>query len=66
MREPRCNSIVQSKNLWEIAIEFLGKIDTKLMEQNLKQAYIIYKLCRIRLIRYEIASKLIFLACFNE
>lgn len=66
MREPRCNSIVQSKNLWEIAIEFLGKIDTKLMEQNLKQAYITYKLCRLRLIRYEIAAKLIFLACFNE
>ena len=27
MREPRCNNIVPSKNLWEIAIDFLGKID---------------------------------------
>ncbi len=66
MREPRCYRIVKSKNLWEIAIEFLGKIDTKLMDNNLKQAYITYRICKLRAIPYDIFSKLVFLSCFNE
>ncbi len=66
MREPRCNNIIKSKNLWEIAIEFIEKIDSELMEENIKHAYITYKLCKKRLIKYEIASKLIILACFNN
>lgn len=66
MREPRCNHIVKSKNLWEIAIEFIQKIDDKLMDINLKQAYITYKICKIRNIPYETVSKLVFLSCFNN
>ena len=66
MREPRCNHIVQSKNLWEIAIEFIQKIDDKLMDFNLKQAYITYKICKYRNIPYETVSKLVFLSCFNN
>ncbi|MBR6071368.1 MAG: HD domain-containing protein [Acholeplasmatales bacterium] len=66
MREPRCTSVVPSKNLWEIAIEFLGKIDIKLMEFNLKYAYITYCICRLEKIPKRIISKLVFLSCFNE
>ena len=66
MREPRCNHIVKSKNLWEIAIEFIQKIDDKLMDINLKQAYITYKICKIRNMPYETVSKLVFLSCFNN
>ncbi len=66
MREPRCNNIVPTKNLWEIAIEFLGKIDNNLIEFNLKLAYIMLKLCKIEKIPYSITSKLVFLSCFND
>lgn len=66
MREPRCNNIVPSKNLWEIAIDFLGKIDKKLIDFNLKLAYIMYKVCRIEKIPYNVTSKLVFLSCFND
>lgn len=66
MREPRCSNIVPSKNLWEIAIEFLGKIDNKLIDFNLKFAYIMYNTCKIEKIPYFVTSKLVFLACFND
>ena len=66
MREPRCSDIVPSKNLWEIAIEFLGKIDSKLIDFNLKLAYIMYKVCKLEKIPYFVTSKLVFLACFND
>ena len=66
MKEPRCSNIVPSKNLWEIAIEFLGKIDNKLMDFNLKLAYILYKVCKIEKIPYYVTSKLVFLSCFND
>jgi len=66
MKEPNCRSIVPSKNLWEIAIEFMGKIDTKLMEFNLKFAYLVYKFCKIEGIPNRFTKKLVFLACFND
>ena len=66
MRQPRCTTVVPSKNLWEIAIEFLGKIDNKLMEFNLKYAYITYCICKLEKMPKRIISKLVFLSCFNE
>ncbi len=66
MREPNCRNIVPSKNLWAIAIEFMERIDDKLMEFNLKFAYIVYKLCKIEGIPNKITKKLVFLACFDE
>lgn len=66
MREPNCRSIVPTKNLWEIAIDFMSKIDEKLMEFNLKFAYIMYKLCKIEGIPNRLTKKFVFLACFND
>ena len=34
MKEPRCTSVVPFKNLWEIAMEFMGRIDEDLIEFN--------------------------------
>lgn len=66
MREPNCRRIVSSKDLWEIAIDFLGVIDEKLMEFNMKFAYITYRICKLKRIPRRITSKLVFLSCFNE
>ena len=66
MREPNCRRIVRTKNLWEIAIDFLSKIDVKLMEFNLKFAFIIYKLCKIEGVSNKTTKRLVFLACFND
>ena len=40
MLEPNCRKVVETKNLWSIAIDFMKNIDDKLMEFNLKFAYI--------------------------
>ncbi len=66
MREPSCTSIVPAKNLWEIAIDFISKIDEKQMEFNLKYAYFTYKLCKLEHVPGRITKKLVFLSCFNE
>ncbi len=66
MREPNCTRIVPAKNLWEIAIEFLEQIDDKLMEFNLKYAFITYKLCKIEKVPNKDIKKLVFLSCFND
>ena len=66
MREPNCAKIVPSKNLWEIAIDFMEQIDDKLMEFNLKYAYIIYRLCKLEGIPNKYIKKMVFLSCFND
>ncbi len=66
MREPRCTSVVSAKNLWEIAIDFMEKIDKKLMSVNLKYAYITYRFCKLKKFPKRLTSKLIFLCCFND
>ena len=66
MKEPRCNRIVKSKNLWEIAIDFVEKIDNKLMDYNLKQAYITYWICKFKYLPFDSMAKLVFLSCFNN
>jgi len=66
MREPSCTAIVPAKNLWEIAIDFISKIDEKQMEFNLKYAYFTYKLCKLEHVPGRITKKLVFLSCFNE
>ena len=66
MREPNCNKIVPAKDLWEIAIEFMEQIDEKLMEFNLKYAFITYKLCKIEGVPNKIIKKQVFLSCFNN
>lgn len=66
MREPSCNKVVPSKNLWEIAIDFMEQIDDKLMEFNLKFAYITYRLCKLEGVPNKYTKKLVFLSCFND
>ena len=66
MREPNCRRIVSSKDLWEIAIDFMGVIDEELMEFNMKFAYITYRICKLKRIPNRIISKLVFLSCFND
>ena len=66
MREPSCTAIVPAKNLWEIAIDFISRIDEKQMEFNLKYAYFTYKLCKLEHVPGRITKKLVFLSCFNE
>ena len=66
MIEPNCRSIVPSKNLWEIGIDFIDKIDDKLMDFNLKYAYITYMLCKLSKTSKKKTKKFVFLACFNN
>jgi putative nucleotidyltransferase with HDIG domain len=66
MREPNCRSIVETKNLWEIAIDFMKRIDEKLMEFNLKYAYITYILAKAAKENYSTRKQLVFMACFND
>lgn len=65
MIEPRCTKIVNAKNLWEIAVEFISKIDDDLMEFNLKAAYITYRISKLMRLTRGTISKLVFLSCFN-
>ena len=66
MREPNCTRIVPSKNLWELAIDFMSNVDEKLMEFNLKYAYITYSISKIKRLKKRIISDLVFLSCFND
>lgn len=66
MLEPNCRSIVETKNLWSIAIDFMKRIDDKLMEFNIKYAYITYMLCKISKVDKKTRKKLVFISCFND
>ncbi len=66
MKEPRCTSVVSFKNLWEIAMEFMGRIDEELIEFNLVYAYITYLISKIERIPRKNISRLVFLSCFDE
>ena len=66
MIEPRCTSVVPFKNLWEIAMEFMGRIDEKLIEFNLVYAYITYLISKIERLPKKSISRLVFLSCFDE
>ena len=66
MLEPNCRSIVETKNLWSIAIDFMKRIDDKLMDFNIKYAYITYMLCKISKVDRKTRKKLVFISCFND
>ena len=66
MKEPRCTSVVPFKNLWEVAMEFMARIDKKLIEFNLVYAYITYLIAKIERIPKKSISRLVFLSCFDE
>ena len=66
MLEPNCRKVVETKNLWSIAIEFMKNIDDKLMEFNLKFAYITYMLCKLSKVDYKTKKHLVFISCFNN
>ena len=66
MKEPRCTSVVSFKNLWEIAMEFMGRIDEDLIEFNLVYAYITLLIAKIERIPRKSISRLVFLSCFDE
>ncbi len=66
MLEPNCRSIVETKNLWAIAIDFMRRIDAKLMEFNLKYAYITYMLLKQSKVDKKTRKQLVFVACFND
>ena len=66
MREPDCTRIVPAKDLWELAIDFISRIDEKQMEFNLKYAYFTYKICKVEHVPNKLTKKLVFLSCFND
>ena len=66
MLEPNCRKVVETKNLWSIAIDFMKNIDDKLMEFNLKFAYITYMLCKLSKVDYKTKKHLVFISCFNN
>lgn len=66
MLEPNCRKVVETKNLWSIAIEFMKNIDDKLMEFNLKFAYITYMICKLSKVDYKTKKHLVFISCFNN
>lgn len=66
MLEPNCRKIVETKNLWSLAIDFMKNIDDKLMEFNIKYAYITYMLCKISKVDYKTRKHLVFISCFNN
>ena len=66
MLEPNCRKVVETKNLWSIAIDFMKNIDDKLMEFNLKFAYITYMICKLSKVDYKTKKHLVFISCFNN
>ncbi len=66
MREPNCRNIVPINNLWQVAIDFIGRIDRKQIEYNIKLAYVVLKVCRIQSLPKNIVKKMVFLSCFND
>ncbi len=66
MKEPNCRNIVPINNLWQIAIDFIGRIDRKQIEYNIKLAYIVYNICKIEKISVKHTKSMVFLSCFND
>lgn len=66
MRKPNCLSIVETNKLWEIAIEFLTRLDSALIEYNLKFAYIMLKFAKLERLSFNKIKKFVFVSCFND
>lgn len=66
MREPNCRNIVPINNLWQIAIDFIGRIDRKQIEFNIKLAFVVYKICKIEKMSINHTKAMVFLSCFND
>ncbi len=66
MREPNCRNIVPINNLWQIAIDFIGRIDRKQIEFNIKLAFVVYKICRLEKMSVIHTKSMVFLSCFND
>ena len=66
MRKPNCLNIVETNKLWEIAIEFLNRLDESLMEYNLKLAYIMFKFAKLERLSFNKIKKFVFVSCFND
>ena len=66
MREPNCRNIVPINNLWQVAIDFIGRIDHKQIEYNIKLAYVVLKVCKIEGMQQSRIKKMVFLSCFND
>ena len=66
MREPNCRYIVPINNLWQVAIDFIGRIDHKQMEYNIKLAYVVYKVCKLEGMNNNKIKSMVFLSCFND
>ncbi len=64
MTSPNCRNIVPADKLWNIALEFIGRIDNKQKEYNLKLAYIVYKYSKISVTAPTTLKNLVFLSCF--
>jgi hypothetical protein len=60
MRKPNCLSIVETNKLWEIAIEFLTRLDSALIEYNLKFAYIMLKFAKLERLSFNKIKKFVF------
>ena len=66
MKTPSCRNIVETKNLWQIGIEFIRRIDEDLIEYNLILAYITYKLSKLEGVPNKNIKRLVFVSCFND
>ena len=66
MREPNCRNIVPVNDLWQVAIDFIGRIDRKQIEYNIKLAYVVYRVCRLEEFPNKIVKNMVFLSCFND
>ncbi len=64
MKNINCRSIVSSDSLWNIAIEFISRIDENQIEYNLKLAFVVDRFCKIAHIKRLNFRNLVFLACF--
>lgn len=64
MNVPNCKNIVSADKLWNIALEFIERIDKKQKEYNLKLAYIVYRYSKISITAPGTLNNLVFLSCF--
>ncbi len=64
MNQPNCKNIVSADKLWNIALEFIERIDKDQKEYNLKLAYIVYKYSKISITAPGTLNNLVFLSCF--
>ncbi len=66
MREPNCRNIVPVNDLWQVAIDFIGRIDRKQIEYNIKLAYVVYRVCKLEEFPKKVIKNMVFLSCFND